>query len=180
MTTLQAIYTRKSPDKFNAAPIEVSELRTIVEAGNYAPIFGKIHFTVITDSEVLSTINNVSLEMMRHSGNAFAEKMANTPGYNAVRHASAFVILSAPGGNDAMGCNMANVSCAAENMQLAATELGIGSRFMMGPIMSLSQEPINSKIALPEGYQPLVAVALGHIDEDFAERKKDQNNIRYL
>ena len=116
-----------------------------------------------------------SLNMMKNSGNEFLEKTANIPGYHAVRHATAFVILSAPGGNEPMGFNMANVSCAAENIQLAATELGIGSRFMMGPIMAFTQEPVKSKLDLPEDYQPLVAVALGYVDGEFSERTKEMD-----
>ena len=118
--------------------------------------------------------------MMKNSGNEFLEKTANIPGYHAVRHAAAFVILSAPGGNEPMGFNMANVSCAAENIQLAATELGIGSRFMMGPIMALAQEPVKSRLGLPEDYQPLAAVALGYVNEEFSERTKEMNNIKYI
>ena len=180
MNTIQTIKTRKSPESFNAKTINTSDLKTIVEAGNYAPIFGKIQITVVTDVELLNTINDVALNMMKNSGNEFLEKTANIPGYHAVRHATAFVILSASGGNDQMGFNMANVSCAAENIQLAATELGIGSRFMMGPIMALTQESVKSKLDLPENYQPLVAVALGYVDEEFSERTKEMNNIKYI
>lgn len=180
MNTIQTIKVRKSPETFLSTSLKKEEIQTIVEAGNYAPIFGKVHFTVITDAALLDTINRITIEMMKHSGNEFAEKLANTPGYHAVRNAQAFVVLSAPDGNDAMGFNMANVSCAAENMILAATELGIGSRFMMGPVMSLSQEPIRNTLALPEGYEPLVIVALGYADIDFEERSKNFHNISYV
>ena len=180
MNTIQTIKTRKSPEVFNAKEISASDLKAIVEAGNYAPIFGKVQFTVVTDAELLDTINEIAMNMMKHSGNEFLEKTASIPGYHAVRHATAFVILSAPGGNEPMGFNMANVSCAAENIQLAATELGVGSRFMMGPIMALTQEPVKSKLALPEDYQPLVAVALGYVDGEFSERTKEMDNIKYI
>lgn len=180
MSTIQTIKVRKSPETFLSTSIDGDDIRTIVEAGNYAPIFGKVHFTVITDAALLDTINRITIEMMKQSGNEFAEKMATTPGYNAVRNAQAFIVLSAPGGNDAMGFNMANVSCAAENMILVATEKKIGSRFMMGPVMSLSQEPVRSALALPEGYEPLVIVALGYADIAFEERNKRADNITYL
>lgn len=180
MNTIQTIKMRKSPETFNERAINETDLKTIVEAGNYASIFGKIQFTVVTDADLIQTINEVALNMMKNSGNEFLEKTANIPGYHAVRHATAFVIISAPGGNEPMGFNMANVSCAAANIQLAATELGIGSRFMMGPIMALSQEAVQSKLNLPDEYQPLVAVALGYVDEEFLERTKEMNNIKYI
>lgn len=180
MNTIQTIKTRKSPESFTEKAINMSNLKAIVEAGNYAPIFGKVQFTVVTDAELLNTINEVALNMMKNSGNEFLEKTAKIPGYHAIRHATAFVVLSAPGGNEPMGFNMANVSCAAENIQLAATELGIGSRFMMGPIMALTQEPIKSKLGLPDDYQPLVAVALGYVNGEFSERTKEMDNIKYI
>ena len=180
MNTIQTIKVRKSPETFLSTSLDRDDIQTIVEAGNYAPIFGKVHFTVITDAALLDAINRITIEMMKNSGNEFAEKMANTPGYSAVRNAQTFVVLSAPGGNDEMGFNMANVSCAAENMILAATELGIGSRFMMGPVMSLTQEPVQSQLALPDGYEPLVVVAIGYADSALEERNKSIDNISYV
>lgn len=180
MNTFEAIKTRKSPDTFQSAPLKEEDIRAVAEAGNFSPIFGKVHITVIDNAKLMNEINEASLEMMRHSGNQFAEKMADTPGYHALRHASAFIVLSSPDGNDPMGFNMANVSCAAENMILAATSLGLGSRFMMGPIMSLTQEPIKSKLGLPEGYIPLVGVAIGIADMNTEERKKSMDNIDYI
>lgn len=180
MNTIETIKVRKSPMAFQPAPLKREDLKAIAEAGNFAPIFGQVHITVIDNSDLLSQINDTALEMMRHCGNEFAEKMANTPGYHALRHATAFIVLSSPNGNDSMGFNMANVSCAAENMILAATSLGVGSRFMMGPIMALMQEPIKAQLNLPEGYIPLVAVALGNADMNTKERKKTMDNIDYI
>lgn len=180
MNTIETIKIRKSPDAFQSVPLKKEDIKAIAETGNFAPIFGQIHITVIDDADLLNQINETALEMMRHCGNEFAEKMANTPGYHALRHATAFIVLSSPNGNDQMGFNMANVSCAAENMILAATSLGIGSRFMMGPIMSLMQEPIKTQLNLPESYVPLVAVALGNVDMNTEERQKSTDNIDYI
>ena len=47
MKTLDTIQKRKSPETFLSTPISTIDMQTIVEAGLYAPIFGKIHFTVI-------------------------------------------------------------------------------------------------------------------------------------
>ncbi len=180
MTTRQSIKLRKSPEKFLDAPLDKKVLETIVEMGNYAPIFGKIHFTVVTDRKLLDTVNEITIEKMKHSGNEFAEKMANLPGYNPVRNAPAAVILSALDQTGSENFNMANVSCAAENMILAATELGIGSRFVMGPVMSLTQEPLKTQLHLPDGYTPLVMVLLGNTEDPWEERRKESTNIAFL
>lgn len=180
MNTNMCIKTRKSPEVFLSTPLNKNDIQTIVEAGAYAPIFGEIHFTVIEDKKIIDLINNVSIEMMKHSGNEFAEKIANTPGYSAVRNAPVAVVLSALNGNDPQGFNMANVSCAAENMILSATELGVGSRFVMGPVMSLSQEPIKSLINLPNEFTPLVMVLLGNAENSIQKIDKTITNISYI
>lgn len=46
--------------------------------------------------------------------------------------------------------------------------------------MALSQEQVKSKLNLPDEYQPLVAVALGYVDEEILERTKEMNNIKYI
>ena len=180
MNTISTIKTRNSPIAIISTPIENEDLKTIVEAGNYAPIFGKVNITVVKDPELLNLINATEMDMMKHSGEEFLEKTAAIPGYHALRHCTAFAILSSPDEDDPMSFNMANVSCAAENIILAATSLGIGSRFMMGPIMALTVEPVKSKLSIPEGYRPLIAVALGNVDDAFSERTKAMGNIRYI
>ena len=120
---------------------------------------------MISDTSLIDMINSTALDMMKHSGNEFAEKIANTPGYSAVRNAQNLIVISSPASDDPNAFTMANAACAAENMLLAATELGIGSRFMMGPVMALSQEPVKSRISLPDGFVPLVIVALGKVED---------------
>ena len=58
--------------------------------------------------------------------------------------------------------NMAHVSCAAENMLLAAAGLGLGSCFLMGPMAAFSDPALRARLELPGGYEPLVGVALGY------------------
>ncbi|MFQ6791541.1 MAG: nitroreductase family protein [Thomasclavelia sp.] len=180
MTTIETIKSRRSPEKFNSQSINEQDIATIIETGNYAPIFGNIHFTVIENKELIKIIDSITIEMMKQSNNEFAVKMANTKGYSATRNAPVAIVLSALNGNDPQGFNMANVSLASENMILTATELKISSRFVMGPVLALNQEPVKSKINLPEGYVPLVMILLGYSDNDFKQRNKDIKNINYI
>jgi len=179
MNTIQAIKTRKSPERFNDEPLTRDDITAIAEAGAYAPIFGKVHFTVVDDKDLIAKIDEAGLAGMRASGNDFAMKLANIPGYSAVRNAAAFVIISSKGGMQEMGFGMANVACAAENICLAATDRGIGSRFMMGPVGALAEPSIAERLAIPEGYEPLVMVALGHTDDQPTERDREVKNLTF-
>jgi len=98
MNTIEAIKTRKSPNAFNDEPLTREEVTTIAEAGAYAPIFGKVHFTVVDDKDLINKIDEVALEGMRNSGNNFMMKLASNPEYSAVRNAAAFVVISSEGG----------------------------------------------------------------------------------
>lgn len=169
----------KSPEQFDPAPLSREDLQAVAEAGDYAPVFGTLRFTVVDDRALLDQVNEASLAAMRASGNEFAEKMANTPGYDATRRAAAFVVIAAQGGDDAMGFNLASASCAAQNMLLEAASRGIAGRFMMGPVMALSQPQIAARLALPEGYAPLVAVGLGRYPGEPRERVRATDNITF-
>ena len=117
MEIQQAIEIRRSIRAYGDRPVEREKLEAVLRAGNQAPIFGRLHMSVL---------------------------------------------LSAPGGLDEKGFNMANVSCAAENMLLAAAGLGLGSCFLMGPMAAFSDPALRARLELPGGYEPLVGEALGY------------------
>ena len=119
--------------------------------------------------------------MMKNSGIDFAVKQASDPNYDPLYHAPAMIIISAEGGNDKQGFNMANVACAAENMLLMATDMEIGSRYVMSPAMAFSSPAVSKQANFPEGYVPLCLVLVGYTDENImCERKKENNNISFI
>lgn len=61
---------------------------------------------------------------MLKSGNAFLEKLAALPDYNPVYNAPLMIVISASGGNDAQGMNVANAACAGQNIPLCAILAG--------------------------------------------------------
>jgi len=162
MNVQQAIETRRSIRAYEARPVERENLEAVLRTGNQAPIFGQFHMSVFVGAEQISAVDTAAVEGMAHSGVPFLEDLAAQEGFHPLYGAAALVVLSAPGGNDEKGFNMANVSCAAENMMLAATELGLGSCFLMGPMIAFSDPALRAKLGLPEGYEPLIGVALGY------------------
>lgn len=174
------IYSRKSPDFFNAKKVEDTTLKTIVEAGNYAPIFGSLHFTIINNPEIISLIKNTTISMMKGSGNDFLEKQASDPNYNPICNAPTMIILSAPNGNDMQGFNMANVGCAAQNIMLMGADLGISTRYVMAPVMALSHPEIAEKIRFPENHLPLAMILAGYSDNQPEKRNIQKDNISFI
>lgn len=181
MQVSNAIEWRKSVRAYAPKAVEAEKMEVILKAGNLAPVFGRFHMTVIEDQRLLQEINNITLDMMRHSGNEFLEKRAATEGYAPLYGAPALILLSAPNGNDSNGFNMANVSCAAENMIIQATELGLGSCFVMGPMIAFADPELAKKVDLPEGYVPLVGVLAGYPLEGLERNKRNiPDNITHL
>lgn len=181
MQVLNAIELRKSVRTYAPKTVETEKMEAIIKAGNLAPVFGRFHMTVIENQQLLQEINDITLDMMKHSGDEFLEKRAAMEGYNPLYGAPAFIVLSAPNGNDSNGFNMANVSCAAENMIIEATELGLGSCFVMGPMIAFADPELSKKAGIPEGYTPLVGVLAGYPLEGLEKNKRNtSNNVTYL
>lgn len=181
MNVLNSIEMRKSVRRYEAKPIEEEKMQAVIQAGNLAPIFGHFHITVIENPELLKEINDTTLEMMKHSGDEFLQKRAATKGYAPLYGAPAVIVLSAPGGNDSNGFNMANVSCAAENMIIEATHLGLGTCFVMGPMIAFADVALTQRLQIPEGNIPLVGVTMGYsANEISANTRKTEDNITYF
>lgn len=181
MNVLNAIQMRNSVRAYEPKSVEEEKMEAIIKAGNLAPVFGQFHITVIENPRLLQEINNVTLDMMKHSGNEFLEKRAATEGYNPLYGAPAMIILSAPNGNDSNGFNMANVSCAAENMIVEATELGLGTCFVMGPMISFANPELVKKIKIPEAYIPLVGVLVGYpVEALTSNTRRNPKNVTYF
>ena len=181
MNVWNAMTARTSVRAYTQEAVEPEKMEKIIQAGNLAPVFGQFHITVLEDPNLLQRIDQVTLDMMKQSGNEFLEKRAATEGYRPLYGAPVLIVLSAPGGNDSHGFNMANVSCAAENMILEAVELGLGTCFVMGPMMAFGDPELAQELCFPEGYIPLVDVLAGYpLEQPAGNSRKRTDNITRL
>ena len=65
-----------------------------------------------------------------------------------------------------------------QELDLLATDLGIGSCNIWGAIAALNTKPeLVAKLGLPEGHVPCCAVTLGDTDDTFAEREIPADRI---
>lgn len=155
METLQAIARRKSTRSF--APerqLEPADITTIVAAGCAAPVGGadyqSLHLTVITGRAALTSVVQAAQKAMHMDAN---------PLYGA----TALVVISAAAEQKAPNIELANAGCIAENMMLAATDLGIDSVYIWGVIAATAADTELWKgMGIPAGYRPVSSVALGY------------------
>ena len=125
----------RSTRKFKSVPIEQEKLDTIIEAGRYAPSGGNsqsCHFIVVRSKDVLDKL--AVLAQNAFSGMEVTEgmyksivnsiKASKKGGY--VFHYNPPCLIIAANQKD-YGNNIADCSCALENMMITANSLDLGS-----------------------------------------------------
>jgi nitroreductase len=149
MSVLQAIRDRRSIRQFTAEPLGKDALGKLLDAARWAPTASnqqRWRFVVITSPSVKGLIRQ------------FAPGIFITP--------AAFIAICAEKAPDANpwaeATYLADCAIAAQNIQLAAHEMGIGSCLALSYAKVAVQEILN----LPEDVAPLLIVALGYPAED--------------
>lgn len=176
METLDVINKRKSVRGYEDKQISKEELETIMDVANKAPNAGPLYFTVIQDRELISEINDKTKEFML-SSEGFMKERASIPGYEPLYGAPTLIIISSPD----MPFAQINVACSATTMILAATDLGLGSCYVVSPIQTVTEE-FSDKLNLPEGFKPVSGVLIGYeAESDIPTPEKEEvDNITYI
>ncbi len=170
METLKAIASRKSTRGFKPEQILAKELETIVAAGTAAPIamgqFDHAHITVIQKADFIKKISVAGGEIF------------GKPGMETLYGAPTLVVVSAKPNQFGNEAGIANSACIIENMCLAATDLGVGSVYIMGAIAGVKKNPeLLSELNLQEGFSPVAAVALGYPLEPLEQKEEINRRI---
>lgn len=177
MDVFEALERRTSVRWYEDKPVEKEKLDQILHYGNIAPIAGQIHFTVVRNKELLQKINDGAADMMRASKNEFLKSRISTPGYEPLYGAPTLILISAPKG---LRAREADGACAVMNMITAATALGLGTCYVMSPIMAMATGAFDQEAGLPEGYQAVAGVLVGYKAGDrFGRKRIPKDNVNY-
>ena len=165
MELKQAIFTRCSCRSFTDAPVTDAELNEVLAAANAAPVgmgaYHTVHLTVIRNKDFLAGLSAATKEFMKRD---------NDPLYGA----PVLVLVSGKPGMPPT-IEFQNASTIMENMLLTATDLGLGSVYLMGAIAALKTKPeLVEMLGLPEGFVPIAAAAIGHSAAPAALREAQQ------
>lgn len=178
METLDTINKRKSVRGYESKDIEKEKLDKVLSVANQAPNAGPFQVTVIQDKELLKELNDATKEFMLNSGNDFFVERASTPGYEPMYGAPCMILLSAP----EEGFGQVNCACSATTMILEATDLGLGTCYVVSPTITLGANPdLCKKLSLPEGFIPICGVLIGYANgEGFPAERPELDNINYI
>ena len=147
MNTLDAIFARKSTRAYQSEQISEEALETIIKAGCAAPIgmgrYDTLHITVVQNEEMLTKIYKEAEEsMFKLVG------IRKNMDYGAK---TMIVVSSMPAYRE--GMDAANVGIVIENMG--------------GPMPAIEKsDELKNAIGIPDGFTPILGVALGYAVED--------------
>lgn len=153
--TIETIMKRKGTMSYTSQQINESDIDTIISAGIAGPTARNLqnrHFTVVQKHELLQQINDG------------VRILVGAPSdYNALYGAPTLIITSAPIEN----ALFAEQDCAiaVENMSLAATALGLGSRYIVSPTRFIESEAgktVKQAVGIPEGYRTVACLIVGY------------------
>lgn len=180
METLKAIASRKSTKNYSSEQIPQDKLDIILSAGCAAPVssgkYESLHITVIQGYDARKVISNVTMDLLKKTFNLTDE---NTKGeFDPIYNAPTMVLLSAKPIPMLENIEYANVSCVAENMLLAATDLGIDSVYLWYVAKAVrNDKDALKKLHIPEGFLPVSSVALGYATKEIPRERELEISI---
>lgn len=186
---------RKSTRSFSAQPVSPEHLALILEAANSAPVgsnlYRDLHLTVVQNREVLDLLSEAALK--RFQDKAKVKKLAgetrgvdlNARSFDPFYNAPAVIFISHRRQTLQPGIEFSNAACLACFMHLAAADLGLGSVFMWFALESMRELPEldhSAALNLPEDFEPLLGLALGHPEKPLAPKdlKADKLSVNFL
>jgi len=180
MDIMDAIAWRSSCRSFAANQISDSELKTIIQAANAAPIsMGKredIELIVVQDRDFIDKMEASAAEFARNNMGVEMEHAA---------YGAPTVVIVAGRKHEGMLHTQAylNTGCVMENMLLAATSLGLGSVYLFAMAAALSQdEHLCRELTISEDFFPVSIMAVGTPTDVPQKREltEENFNITYL
>ena len=177
MNTLEAIRTRRSTRRFSDKRVEVKKLDWIVNAGRYAPSGGNsqsCHFIVVRKKEILTKLAELAqaafakMEITDGMYKSIANSIRASKNGGYVFHYNPDTLIIVANQKD-YGNNIADTSCALENMMIAANELDLGSVWI-NQLRWLNEDKTlleyERSLGLEENERIYGALAVGYADTE--------------
>lgn len=149
---LASIFERRCIRNYKADAVPAEDLQTILKAGIYAP----------------SALNRQDWALR------VVDKKDDLKLLRGVYNAPVAVLVA----NDGTRYGNVDSGLLAQNMQLAAHSLGIGS-CVIGSVTPVPDQ-IKAKLDLPEGYDVAFAVILGYPDQAPSAKPRDESKIQFV
>ena len=176
MDVLKAISERRSHRAYREEQIPEDVLTEVLKAGLEAPSARNRqlwHFSVVQNDALLQEIHDEASRVMAKGANP----RFTDPGFQMFYHAPTVIFIFSEKEYD-----WAQVDCgiAVENMALAAEGLGLGSVILGLPKPAFGgdrADEIRKRLECPEGYDFVIALALGYAADTKAPHDLHEEKI---
>ncbi len=192
MEYLDLAKMRNSCRRYTNEEVCEEDLNKIILAANSAPIgssrYDDIHLTIVKNRKILDELAIAVQERFKDketiakiigtvNGPEVPTKGKDDPFY----HAPVVIFISHRKQDLQPGIEWANVSAVALSMQLEAISLGLGSCFMWGALEAsrvLPKFDRTSLLNLPDDFEPLLGLAIGHPAMETKEKVLNTDKIK--
>ena len=179
-TVIEAIHARRSIRKYKDTPGEKQKLEQVTLAGIAAPNAMNRQawaIRVVGSKEWIKRCTDAYLPTIQ--GTPMGDHLLTPDFKNMFRNAPAVIFVAAePSAYAGVDCGIL-----AQNMMLAAYELGLGTCCLGSPVGFMNSkegEPFLASLGLPEGYALQFAIAIGYPDETPEAKPRDTSKILFV
>ena len=177
---IEAIEARRSVRAYKDTPVEHEKLEFLAKCGVLAPSAMNKQEWEVRIVENKEWIDGATAAYLKAVEGTDKAKYMLTPTFkNIFRNGSAVIFVGAPDGL----FSGENVGCLAQNIMLAATELGLGTCFL-GSVQMMFAEPAMAEylqsLGFSEGYKLRYALAVGYPDEAPEAKPRDMSKIKFV
>ena len=177
---IEAIEARRSVRVYKDTPVEHEKLELLAKCGVLAPSAMNRQEWEVRIVENKAWIDGATATYLKAVEGTDKAKYMLTPTFkNIFRNAAAVIFVGAPDGV----FSGENVGCMAQNIMLAATELGLGTCFL-GSVQMLFAEPAMAEhlqsLGFSDGYKLRYALAVGYPDESPEAKPRDMSKIKFV
>ena len=177
---IEAIEARRSVRAYKDTPVEHEKLELLAKCGVLAPSAMNRQEWEVRIVENKAWIDGATATYLKAvEGTGKADYMLTPTFKNIFRNAAAVIFVGAPDGV----FSGENVGCMAQNIMLAATELGLGTCFL-GSVQMIFAEPAMAEhlqsLCFSDGYKLRYALAVGYPDESPEAKPRDMSKIKFV
>ncbi len=165
MEVFEAIKGRRSIRAFRKQKVEEETIRSLIEAGTWAPSAGNIQpweFVIVRKSETKVRLSNAALnqEFLEEASVLIvvcANEIKSFRGYGK-RGSTLYCIQ--------------DTAAAIQNIHLAAFSLGLGTCW----VGAFDEDETREILRIPEGIRPVAIIPVGYVDEKPEPRRRQSMN----
>lgn len=185
MNTMEVIHARRSVRKYTDKPVDKATVEKLIDSAVYAPTGMNAQpwvFGVIQNADILLDISNRTkaylISMLEHMPALERYRDAfESADYNIFYGTSTLVLICAKPGvspTPEVDCTLA-----AENLMLAACELGLGTCWIGFAQMYLGTPEAKQELGIPEDYLLIAPIIVGYPDGEPPAREKNPPEIAF-